>query len=97
MQIKKYNREKVVEYARKWAYGRNKKYYNFDSIGGDCTNFASQCIYAGSKKMNYSKNNGWYYNSINDRSPSWTGVQFLYNFLMSNNGVRTFWKYSGTK
>ena len=31
MQIKKYNREKVVEYARKWAYSRNKKYYNFDS------------------------------------------------------------------
>ena len=43
-----YNREKVKEYAKKWAYGRNPKYYNFDSIGGDCTSFISQCIYAGS-------------------------------------------------
>lgn len=30
--------------------------------------------------MNYTKNTGWYYNSINDRSPSWSGVEFLYKF-----------------
>jgi len=83
----KYDRQKAKEYAKKWAYGRNPKYYNFNSLGGDCTNFISQCIYAGSGIMNYTKNTGWYYNSINDRSPSWTGVEFLYNFLVNNKSV----------
>ena len=46
-----YNRQKVVEYARKWAYGRNPAYYNFEPVGGDCTSFVSQCIYEGSKVM----------------------------------------------
>ena len=33
----KYNRQKTIEYANKWAFSRNPKYYNFDNIGGDCT------------------------------------------------------------
>lgn len=82
-----YNRSAVYEYAKKWALGRNPRYYNYDNIGGDCTNFVSQCIYAGCKQMNYSKNNGWYYINANNKSPSWTGVQFLYNFLISNKGT----------
>jgi len=82
-----YNREAVYEYAKKWAYGRNPKYYNFDPVGGDCTNFASQCIYAGCKQMNYDRNNGWYYINGNNKSPSWTGVEFLYNFLIKNKGI----------
>ena len=61
-------------------------------FGGDCTNFVSQCIYAGSNVMNYDKNNGWYYNNTNDRAPSWSGVEFLYNFLTKNKGIRTIWK-----
>ena len=80
----KYDRKKAYEYAKTWAYGRNPKYYNYDPIGGDCTNFVSQCIFAGCSHMNYSQNNGWYYVNGNDKSPSWTGVQFLYNFLISN-------------
>ena len=82
-----YNRQKVYEYARKWAYKRNPKYYNFDSIGGDCTNFASQCIYSGCNQMNYNTANGWYYINGNKKSPSWTGVQFLYHFLTTNKGI----------
>lgn len=87
MRQEKYYRIKAKEYAKKWAYGRNPKYYNFDSLGGDCTNFVSQCIYAGSNIMNYNKNAGWYYNSLNNRSPSWTGVEFLSKFLINNKGV----------
>ena len=79
-----YNRQKVYEYAKKWAYGRNPKYYNYDLIGGDCTNFVSQCIFTGCGQMNYNKENGWYYIDANKKSPSWTGVEFLYNFLLSN-------------
>ena len=87
MKVQKYDREKAVEYARKWAYKRNPKYYNFDEIGGDCTNFVSQCIYEGSGVMNYNKTYGWYYINGNNKSPSWTGVEFLYNFLTTNKGV----------
>ena len=82
-----YNRNKVYEYAQKWAYKRNPKYYNFDSVGGDCTSFASQCIYAGAGIMNYSKQNGWYYINGNNQSPSWSGVEFLHNFLTKNKSV----------
>lgn len=86
MSRRKYDRQKVYEYARKWAYDRNPKYYNYDLIGGDCTNFISQCIFAGFNQMNYDRNNGWYYIDGNNKSPSWTGVEFLYNFLISNTG-----------
>ena len=81
-----YNREAAVFYAHKWAFSRNPRYYNFENIGGDCTNFASQVIYAGCSEMNYTPTFGWYYNSLNDRSPSWTGVNQLYNFLINNQG-----------
>lgn len=84
---KEYDRQKAIEYAKKWAYARNPKYYNFDNVGGDCTSFVSQCIYAGSGIMNYKKDIGWYYNSINDRSPSWSGVEFLHKFLIKNKSV----------
>lgn len=87
MSKERYNREKVYEYAFKWAYSRNPKYYNYDAIGGDCTNFVSQCIFAGCNQMNYNKSNGWYYINGNNKSPSWTGVEFLYNFLINNKGV----------
>ena len=41
-----YNRRSAVEYAHTWAYGRNPAYFDYQRLGGDCTNFASQCLYA---------------------------------------------------
>jgi hypothetical protein len=79
-----YNRREAVEYARQWALGRNPRYLDFEKMGGDCTNFASQCLLAGCGAMNYTPTFGWYYRSGNDRSPSWSGVQYLYEFLMRN-------------
>ena len=79
-----YNRIKALEYAKKWAYSRNPQYYNFDNVGGDCTNFISQCIYQGANIMNYTKDFGWYYINANNKSPSWSGVEYLYNFLVNN-------------
>ncbi len=87
MRESKYDRNAVYEYAKKWAFGRNPRFYDFNDIGGDCTNFASQCIYAGAGVMNYTTTFGWYYISSNNRTPSWTGVQYLYNFLTGNDGV----------
>ncbi len=82
-----YDREAAVAYARKWALNRNPFYYNFDKIGGDCTNFASQSIYAGARTMNYTPIMGWYYRSSHDRTASWSGVQYLYNFLVNNQSI----------
>jgi hypothetical protein len=79
-----YNRDKAVEYANLWAMGRNPRYYDYSNLGGDCTNFISQCILAGGGIMNYTKDIGWYYRNANDKAPAWTGVQYLYNFLTRN-------------
>ena len=96
MKIIDYNRKNAVDYANTWAYSRNKNYYDFSLLGGDCTNFASQCLYAGCNQMNYTKIYGWYYKNVNDRSPSFTGVKYFYDFLINNsskkigNGVGPF-------
>jgi hypothetical protein len=79
-----YDRAGACAYAHRWAYSRNPAYYSYDAIGGDCTNFVSQCIYAGAHVMNYDLTYGWYYLSANNKSPSWSGVPFLRNFLVGN-------------
>ncbi len=81
-----YNRRAAVRYAIKWAFWRNPRFYDFEDIGGDCTNFISQCLYAGCGVMNYSQENGWFYINSNNRAPSWTGVTFLRDFLLTNKG-----------
>lgn len=82
-----YDRAAAVAYARRWALGRNPAFYDFENIGGDCTNFASQCIYAGAGVMNPTAVTGWYYRSAADRTASWTGVEYLHNFLVGNRSV----------
>ena len=82
-----YNRTAAVAYARRWALDRNPAYYDFEKIGGDCTNFTSQCIYAGAGVMNYTPVTGWFYRSSSDRTASWTGVEYLYKFLVNNKSV----------
>ncbi len=85
-----YDRETAAAYAKRWAFSRNPTFYNFDNLGGDCTNFASQVIFAGAHVMNFTPTFGWFYRSLNDRTPSWTGVEYLYNFLVGNKGVGPF-------
>lgn len=87
-----YERERAVEYARRYAFSQNAVFGDFRNIGGNCTNFVSQCVYAGSCRMNYTKTFGWYYISLNERAPSWTGVDFFYNFMTENEGVGPFGK-----
>ncbi len=90
MPIIQYNRASAVAYAQEWALSRNPQYFDFHGIGGDCTNFASQCIFAGAGVMNYTRDYGWYYISPNDRAAAWSGVQYLYRFLTTNQGVGPF-------
>lgn len=88
--VKPYERDQAVAYAQTWALSRNPKYYDFHGIGGDCTNFISQCLYAGSHVMNFTPTFGWYYISPSNRAPAWTGVNYLYNFLIKNNKKAVF-------
>lgn len=81
MVFRPYRRLNAVLYAHRWAYSRDPQFYNYEAIGGDCTNFASQCIYAGTGVMNETPLYGWYYINANNKSPSWTGVEYLYDFL----------------
>ncbi len=77
-----YDRSRAVEYAQRWALSRNPLFYDFTGQGGNCTNFVSQCIFAGCGIMNYTPTFGWYYRTSEDRAPAWTGVDELYNFLI---------------
>lgn len=76
-----YDRKAAVLYAHQWAYGRNPAFYDYEYLGGDCTNFASQCVYAGTGIMNFTPTYGWYYIDAQQKAPAWTGVQYFYNFL----------------
>ncbi|ADZ83128.1 amidase domain-containing protein [Cellulosilyticum lentocellum] len=85
-----YNATAAIAYAKRWSLLRNPMYLDFTQLGGDCTNFISQCLYAGSHIMNYTPITGWYYRNANDRSASWTGVNFLHKFLTTNKGSGPF-------
>ncbi|MBS6475565.1 MAG: amidase domain-containing protein [Clostridiales bacterium] len=74
-----YNRAESVKYANKYWQNYNSNYPNYDSAGGDCTNFVSQCVHAGGVPM---KTGGttdayWHYTSGSNRSPSWTDADFF--------------------
>jgi len=88
--IKPYNREAAIAYARKWALARNPKYGDFSDLGGDCSNFISQCLIAGGAVMNTTKDVGWFYNSMNSRAAGWSSVPYLYKFLVNNRGRGPF-------
>ncbi|MDR0855156.1 MAG: amidase domain-containing protein [Christensenellaceae bacterium] len=77
-----YNRQAAIEYARKYALNYNPDYYDFGkyNLGGDCTNFISQCLHAGGAPMTH-RPEEWYYYGLNSRSPSWSAVEFLYRYL----------------
>ena len=78
---KEYNRASAVAYARRWALERNPLFINFAGRGGDCTNFVSQCVFAGAPIMNFTDTFGWYYISPEDRAPAWSGVEEFFDFF----------------
>lgn len=82
LQVLPYDRAAAVAYAHRWALGRNPQFYDYEEIGGDCTNFASQCLYAGTGIMNFTPIYGWYYINANEKAPAWTGVEYFRNFLV---------------
>ncbi len=85
-----YRREDATAYAARWAFGRNPRYLSFNGIGGDCTSFVSQCLFAGGGVMNYQKDVGWYYSSPANRAAAWSSVPHLRRFLLQNRSVGPF-------
>lgn len=80
----KYSRENAVKYALQFALTPNPDYYYFSpyvSVGGDCTNFISQCLFAGGAPMSY-KNEPWWYRDKKRYSLSWTVANLFYICLI---------------
>ena len=89
LKLREYDRKSVIKYAKKWAHDRNPKYYNFDNVGGDCTAFASQCIYEGVKIMNYNTN-GWFYKNANNK-------HLPFSYIVYDEYVELYRYYGGRK
>ena len=57
-----YDVSKAVAYAHQYYENYNPAYPNYNSSGGDCANFVSQCLYAGGLKQDsvwYSGSRAW--------------------------------------
>ncbi len=91
-----YDRDAAVAYAQQWWNTRNYtgNYLAYDDFGGNCQNFASQCIHAGGIDMDYTGVHDvqwkFYDENLNNkatargRSYSWTGVDMFYNYALHN-------------
>ncbi|MFM1653814.1 amidase domain-containing protein [Brevibacillus sp. B_LB10_24] len=79
-----YDREQAVAYAETYWDSYNPAFKVF--VDDDCTNFISQCLYAGGIPMVYGgRSQGWWYRggSSPDWSYSWTVAHSLYWQLKS--------------
>ncbi|MFQ9308304.1 MAG: amidase domain-containing protein [Paraclostridium sordellii] len=91
-ELKEYNRNLAVEYARMWALYRNPKYKDYDPWGGDCTNYISQCIHAGGIPFDHEGKDElqkWYWYSDSSRTPSWTAADPFGRYILNNNNENT--------
>lgn len=88
---RRYNREKAVAYANKYAgaawgagnKGRyNPKYRDYTYVGGDCTNFASQVIGDPEEGGGLPMTGDWQYWYRSGGSHTWVQTDRLKNFLL---------------
>ncbi len=63
--------------AENFINGYNKKYRNYNPLGGDCANFVSQALYEGGK---FRKTGTWNYGK--EGSQAWINAQALKNYLL---------------
>ncbi|NHN32293.1 amidase domain-containing protein [Paenibacillus agricola] len=84
----KYDRNKSIQYAELWWDKANPAYIEFEV---DCTNFVSQCLFAGGAPMHYTgkRDSGWWYrgrhNGQEHWSFSWAVAQSLQAYMMNNH------------
>ncbi|MGV3487204.1 MAG: amidase domain-containing protein [Tuberibacillus sp.] len=82
-----YDRLAAVKYADRWWNAANPEYMTFEV---DCTNYVSQCLYAGGAPMTgrYNQHSGWWY-AGKTWSLSWTVAHSLRWYLSSDkNGLQ---------
>jgi hypothetical protein len=88
---KRYDREKAVAYADKyagiaWGAGNNhrynRKYNDYHYLGGDCTNFASQVLGDKEEGGGLPMQGGWRYINRQGGSTAWVQTDALKNFLL---------------
>lgn len=77
-----YDALKAVKYAERYWNEYNPNYPRFEN---DCTNYISQCLYAGGAEMvgGSNRTEGWWIRG-NTWSYSWTTAHALYLFLINN-------------
>ncbi|MBQ1483394.1 MAG: amidase domain-containing protein [Erysipelotrichaceae bacterium] len=97
---KAYDRNKAAAYADRYHHDRNPLWYNFTDEGGNCQNYASQCMLEGGIPLDYFGEEQWkcyvedpdYEPEINEedtpngRTRSWVNVNYFYNYAKWNEG-----------
>ncbi len=76
-----YNNTAAVSYAQKYAMTPNSSYTTFSA---DCTNFSSQCLYAGGIKQHAGitgNEDCWFYKNSDNRSSTWAGVKEFQRYV----------------
>jgi hypothetical protein len=80
----RYRRDLAAAYADRWWNEANPAYENFEV---NCTNYVSQCLFAGNATMNYTgkRDSGWWYRGRSGGrelwSYSWAVANALQNYL----------------
>lgn len=74
-----YRREAAVAYAERWWNEPNPAYENFEV---NCTNYVSQCLFAGGAPMNYTgkRASGWWYKGYSSNQEMWS-----YSWAVANS------------
>lgn len=67
----RYRREEAAAYADRWWKDGNPEFETFDV---DCTNYVSQCLFAGEAPINYTgkRETGWWYKGFNGAQEWWS-------------------------
>ncbi|NBC73204.1 hypothetical protein GT003_29940 [Paenibacillus sacheonensis] len=67
----RYRRDLAAAYADRWWNEANPAYENFEV---NCTNYISQCLFAGSAPMNYTgkRASGWWYRGYSGGRENWS-------------------------
>jgi len=75
----RYRREEAVAYADRWWNEPNPAYEEFEV---NCTNFVSQCLFAGGAPMNYTgkRESGWWYKGRDHGRELWS-----YSWAVANS------------